>query len=195
MAWCESNRIDYVLGLARNDRLVERIAIDLAWAEQDSLASGQPARRFAEFRWTTLNSWSRRRRVIAKADWLAVRGERVGNPRFIVTSLKASEIGARELYEDVYCQRGEMENRLKECQGDLFADRTSARSMRANQLWLASMAYVLLAAIRTHRPAAHPVRAGHLRHHPPQVAQDRRPGHNLCAAHQDRHGIGPSMAE
>jgi hypothetical protein len=150
MTWCESNRVDYVLGLARNDRLVEHIAIELAWAEQDSLASGQPARRFADFRWTTLKSWTRRRRVIAKAEWMAARGERGGNPRFIVTSLKASEIGARELYERVYCQRGEMENRLKECQGDLFADRTSAATLRANQLrlWFASMAYVLLSALR-----------------------------------------------
>lgn len=150
MAWCESNRVDYVLGLARNDRLVNRIAIELAWAEADSLASGRPARRSADFRWTTLKSWSRRRRVVAKAEWMAARGGRGANPRFIVTSLKPSEIGPRELYETVYCQRGEMENRLKECQGDLFADRTSARSMRANQLrlWLASMAYVLLAALR-----------------------------------------------
>jgi hypothetical protein len=150
MAWCESNRVDHVLGLARNDRLVEHIATDLAWAEQDSLASGQPARRFADFRWTTLKSWGRRRRVVAKAEWMAARGERGGNPRFIVTSLKASEIDARELYEQVYCQRGEMENRLKECQGDLFADRTSAATMRANQLrlWFASMAYVLLSALR-----------------------------------------------
>ncbi len=146
MAWCEANRVDYLFGLAKNNRLVAEIDNELAWAEQDAKASGKPARRFKEFRWTTLGSWSRRRRVVAKAEWTS--GE--ANPRFIVTSLKASEAPMRQLYEEVYCARGEMENRLKECQGDLFADRTSAATMRANQLrlWLASMAYVLMCALR-----------------------------------------------
>jgi hypothetical protein len=96
--------------------------------------------------WTTRDSWSRRRRVVAKAEW--TQGE--ANPRFVVTSLPATRCLARQLYEDVYCARGDMENRIKECQGDLFADRTSAATMRANQLrlWLASMAYVLLCALR-----------------------------------------------
>src|SRR5438128_5381383 len=146
MAWCEANRVDFVFGLARNPRLVEELAIDLAWAEDDAARTGQPARRYKDFRWSTLDSWSRRRRVIGKAEW--TRGE--ANPRFIVTSLKPSEVAARHLYEQVYCARGEMENRIKECQGDLFADRTSAATMRANQLrlWFASMAYVLLCALR-----------------------------------------------
>jgi len=150
MAWCEANRVDYLFGLARNARLVEHIHIELAWAEHDAEASGRPARRFADFRWTTKTSWSRRRRVVAKAEWMPGRGARGANPRFVVTSLKAGDHPAQALYEQMYCARGEMENRIKECQLDLFADRTSAATMRANQLrlWFASMAYVLVTALR-----------------------------------------------
>ncbi len=150
MAWCEANNVDYLFGLARNSRLVERIHIELAWAEDEAERTGQSARRFADFRWTTRGSWSRRRRVVAKAEWMPGRGENGANPRFVVTSLPAKDLDARTLYERVYCARGDMENRIKECQLDLFADRTSAATMRANQLrlWFASMAYVLLAALR-----------------------------------------------
>src|SRR5205085_1382696 len=104
------------------------------------------ARAVNDLRWSTRESWSRRRRVIAKAEW--TKGE--ANPRFIVTSLKPGEVTGRHLYEKVYCARGDMENRIKETQGDLFADRTSAATMRANQLrlWFASMAYVLMCALR-----------------------------------------------
>ena len=146
MRWCEEHRIDYVFGLARNQRLVSEIAADLAQARAEAEGSGNPARRFKEFLWTTLDSWSRRRRVIAKAEW--TQGE--ANPRFIVTSLKPKETGGRFLYEQVYCARGDMENRIKECQADLFADRTSTGTMRANQLrlWFAAMAYVLMCALR-----------------------------------------------
>ena len=150
MAWCEANNVDYLFGLARNSRLVERIHIELAWAEDEAERTGHSARRFADFRWTTRDSWSRRRRVVAKAEWMPGRGENGANPRFVVTSLPAKDLDARTLYERVYCARGDMENRIKECQLDLFADRTSAATMRANQLrlWFASMAYVLLAALR-----------------------------------------------
>ena len=146
MAWCEANGVDYVFGLARNERLVGAIAEELAAAEAESLAQGGPARRFADFAWRTLDSWSRARRVVAKAEHLP----KGPNPRFVVTSLGAAEIDARTLYEDVYCARGEVENRIKEQQLDLFADRTSAATMRANQLrlWFASFAYVLLEALR-----------------------------------------------
>ena len=146
MAWCEQNRVDYVFGLARNARLAAMIEQELAAARAASETSGQPARRFKDFQWNTIDSWSRRRRVIAKAEW--TQGE--SNPRFIVTSLKRAEAAARHLYEDVYCARGDMENRIKECQLDLYADRTSAATMRANQLrlWFASMAYVLICALR-----------------------------------------------
>jgi AraC-like DNA-binding protein len=147
MAWCETNKLDYVFGLARNERLQGRIAQALAEAHRQSQATeGRSARVFCDFLWSTKASWSRRRRVVGKAEW--TRGE--ANPRFIVTSLKADAWHAKPLYEDLYCARGEMENRIKECQGDLFADRTSTATMRANQLrlWFASMAYVLICAMR-----------------------------------------------
>ena len=146
MAWCEENRVHYLFGLARNERLVGEIAAELEAARAEQQQSGKPARRFADFMWTTLDSWSRRRRVVAKAEHL----DKGANPRFVVTSLKADKVDARTLYEDLYCQRGEMENRIKECQLDLLADRTSARTMRANQLrlWFASFAYVLIDALR-----------------------------------------------
>jgi hypothetical protein len=108
MAWCEAHGIDYVFGLARNQRLVGAIADELAAAAVESLAQGGPARRFADFAWRTLDSWSRERRVVAKAEHLP----KGSNPRFVVTSLPASAIAARALYEDVYCARGEVENRM-----------------------------------------------------------------------------------
>jgi Transposase DDE domain group 1 len=146
MAWCEANRVDYLFGLARNDRLTATIADELAAARQESRRTGKPARRFKDFIWSTLDSWSRSRRVVATAEWTG--GE--ANPRFVVTSLSHQQAEARPLYERVYCARGEMENRIKECQLDLFADRTSTHTMRANQLrlWFAAMAYVLIAALR-----------------------------------------------
>jgi len=146
MVWCEANGLDYVFGLARNQRLVAAIADELAQAEAESRASGGAARRFADLAWRTRDSWSRERRVVAKAEHLA----QGPNPRFVVTSLAAGTMAARALYEDVYCARGEVENRIKEQQLDLFADRTSAATLRANQLrlWFASFAYVLLDALR-----------------------------------------------
>jgi hypothetical protein len=146
MAWCESERVGYVFGLARTERLVGAIADELAAAETESLSSGRPARRFVDFAWRTLDSWSRERRVVAKAEHLP----KGPNPRFVVTSLAADEIDARTLCENVYCARGQVENRIKEQQLDLFADRTSAATLRANQLrlWFASFAYVLLDALR-----------------------------------------------
>jgi hypothetical protein len=146
MAWCEANGVDYLFGLARNSRLEAEIAAELAAAAADSQASGLAARHFKDFTWTTRKSWSRRRRVVGKAEHTP----KGSNPRFVVTSLGAQDHDARALYEDVYCARGEMENRIKEQQLDLFADRTSAATLRANQLrlWFASMAYVLMAALR-----------------------------------------------
>jgi len=147
MAWCEANDVDYVFGLAQNVRLNAKIASDLARAEAKSRRSGEPERCFKDFIWTTTSgSWSRQRRVVAKAEW--TRDE--ANPRFIVTSLKRNECKGKYLYENIYCARGDMENRIKECQMDMFADRTSTATMRANQLrlWFASMAYVLMCALR-----------------------------------------------
>ena len=146
MAWCEANRVDYVFGLARNDRLEKAIIPELITATLDSIRASKTARRFKDFIYTTLASWSRERRVIGKAE--VTGGE--ADPRFIVTSLKQSEAAARQLYEKTYRARGDMVNRIKQCQLDLFADRTSTATMLANQLrlWFASMAYVLLCALR-----------------------------------------------
>jgi hypothetical protein len=146
MSWCEANGVHFLFGLAKNERLIGAIASELAAAEAKSRRTGRPARCFKDFRWTTRRSWSCQRRVVAKAEFTS--GE--ANPRFVVTSLKRSECKAKYLYEKVYCARGDMENRIKECQLDLYADRTSAATMRANQLrlWFASMAYVLLCAMR-----------------------------------------------
>lgn len=146
MAWCEANGVYFVFGLARNKRLAAEIEDHMARAQAESERTGEPARRFKDFQYTTRNSWSRRRRVIGKAEWT----QDEANPRFIVTSLSRAEVEGRHLYEKIYCARGDMENRIKECQMDMFADRTSAATMRANQLrlWLSSMAYVLLCALR-----------------------------------------------
>jgi hypothetical protein len=146
MAWCEAHGVHYVFGLARNARLEASIADELAEAEAKAKDSGKPERIFKELRYQTHKSWSCERRVVAKAEHL-LKG---ANPRFIVTSLGREAFEAKELYETVYCARGEMENRIKECQLDLFADRTSAASLRANELrlWFASLAYVLVTALR-----------------------------------------------
>src|SRR5262249_56657860 len=130
MGWCERNGVDFLFGLAKNARLTTAIAAELDAARQHSEQPGRPARRFKAFTWSTLDSWSRSRRVIGKAEWTG--GE--ANPRFIVTSLSRAEHEARHLYEKVYCARGDMENRITECQLDLSAEPTSAKTRRANQL-------------------------------------------------------------
>jgi DDE family transposase len=146
LAWCEANGVDYLLGLAQNQRLVAMIAAEQEQARQEFERTKGPARVFAELRYETLKTWSRERRVVAKAEHLA----KGANPRFVVTSLSAEDRAAKPLYEEDYCGRGEAENRIKEQQLHLFADRTSARTMRANQirLFFSSIAYVLLEALR-----------------------------------------------
>lgn len=147
MAWCEENDVDFIFGLARNPRLLRAIERELVLARRASRRSGQAERRFTILKdWDTLEGWARPRKVVAKAEWL---GDKA-NPRFLVTSLHWSDGDARTLYEDIYCARGDMENRIKECQADLFAGRTSAATMRANQLrlWFAAFAYVVMAALR-----------------------------------------------
>lgn len=148
MTWCEQNDVHYVFGLARNERLVEMIATDLELVRVVSQEEreGAPVRAYRELRYRTLESWSCERRVVAKAEWLGDKH----NPRFIVTSFSTRQHNAPALYEDVYCARGDMENRIKEQQLDLFADRTSAHTMRANQLrlWFSSVAYTLVNLLR-----------------------------------------------
>ncbi len=144
--WCETHQIDYVMGLAKNDRLKREIADQMIQAEAEFQTTGKSARVFKDFLYRTRKSWSRTRRVVGKAEFLA----KGANPRFVVTSLPPERLGAQALYEDFYCARGDMENRIKEQQLDLFADRTSAGTMRANQLrlYLSSAAYMLMQALR-----------------------------------------------
>jgi hypothetical protein len=146
MAWCETNGVDYVLGLAQNTRLKARITAEQEQARVEFERTKEAARVFTDLQYRTLESWSRERRVVAKAEHLA----KGANPRFVVTSLTAESRAAKPLYEEDYCGRGEMENRIKEQQLHLFADRTSAATMRANQvrLFCSSLAYVLLEALR-----------------------------------------------
>lgn len=146
MSWCEANQVDYVFGQAKNKRLVGAIGRELQQAKHEFQRTGQPARVFQELEYRTRKSWSRKRRVVAKAEYL----EKGSNPRFVVTSFSAEQMSARELYEDLYCARGEMENRIKEQQLCLFADRTSTAYLRSNQirLYFSSFAYVLMHALR-----------------------------------------------
>lgn len=146
MAWCEAQGVDYVLGLAKNTRLLSASLGARVQAQIDFLHSGQSSRVFCQFQYRTLDTWSRERRVVCKAEHLA----KGPNPRYVVTSLSPKGVDPRALYEDLYCARGDMENRIKEQQLDLFADRTSTATLRANQirLYFSSFAYVMLCALR-----------------------------------------------
>ena len=145
MAWCEENNVTYILGLAKNERLKREIVGQLEAAKKECEETGHAARRYKDFRYQTRKSWTRERRVIGKAEHLS----RGANPRFVVTSIPSETLDAESLYEE-YCARGDMENRIKEQQLDLFADRTSTSLMRGNQirLWFSSVAYTLLQALR-----------------------------------------------
>jgi len=145
LAWCENNEVVYVFGFARNKRLRKIIGRAMQQAKQEHRRTGKPARVFCEFAYRTKKSWSRARRVIAKAEQIAGKE----NPRYLVTSLGAQDWPAQKLYEQLYCARGEMENRIKE-QLSLFADRLSTETLRANQLrlYFSSLAYVLVEALR-----------------------------------------------
>lgn len=146
MSWCEENRVDYLFGLAKNKRLKSVIKTELQQAQADFENHQQAARVYKDFRYQTRKSWSRERRVVGKAEYLA-KGE---NPRFVVTSLSQDSYDAQSLYETLYCARGDMENRIKEQQLGLFADRTSTHLMQANQLrlYFSSFAYVLMQTLR-----------------------------------------------
>ena len=141
MRWCEQNHVDYLFGLAKNKRLLRALGKELHEAKQQFEQTGEAARLFKDFTYRTKKSWSKARRVVGKAEHLA----KGANPRFVVTSLSAEHVAAAPLYEDRYCQRGDMENRIKEQQLSLFADRTSTHNMRSNQLRLlfSTMAYLL----------------------------------------------------
>jgi hypothetical protein len=145
MNWCEANAVDYVFGLARNERLRAKIRKPMRKAMVRAKRTGQACREFTEFRYRTRDSWRRARRVVAKSEYLPGKE----NPRFVVTSLTRERYAAKRLYEELYCARGEMENCIKE-QLSLFADRVSSATMRANQLrmYLSGFAYTLFMAFR-----------------------------------------------
>jgi hypothetical protein len=149
MSWCEQHRVDFVFGLARNQKLRRIIGQQMHEATQQWEKTGKPARVFTEFGYRTKKTkkggWDCERRVVAKAEHI----DGKENPRFVVTSLSREEWAAQVLYEELYCARGDMENRIKE-QFSLFADRVSAESMRANQmrLYLSAMAYILFSGLR-----------------------------------------------
>jgi hypothetical protein len=203
MAWAEASGVDYLFGLARNDRLVAQIAPELARAQAAARRFRRPARRFADFPWATRTSWSRSRRVVAKAEWMPGRGEDGANPRFVVTSLAAEAVAARALYERLYCARGDMENRIKECQLDLFAEIGVPRSLlrgvgphqRRDHARQPAQAVVRRHGLRARqRPAPararrDPLRPCHLRHHPHQALQDRRARHRQRPPRARRHGL------
>jgi hypothetical protein len=149
MAWCEDQRIDFIFGLARNDRLLAAIEQTLAQVRSRVKRFGGPARQFRELRWRTKGSWSCVRRVVAKVEVL----EGKDNPRFVVTSLPTHRWGARALYEDLYCARGEMENHIKEQQLDLFGTRASTASRASNQLRLYFSAFAHLLLVMTRHAA------------------------------------------
>ena len=146
MAWCEQHAVDFVFGLARNARLQRALGGELTQAREQFELSGEATRIFRDFPYQTRKSWSCQRRVVGKAEHLA----QGANPRFIVTSLSAESWPAAALYEQLYCARGEMENRIKEQQMCLFADRTSSHNLASNQLrlWFSSVAYILLNELR-----------------------------------------------
>ena len=145
MAWCETNKVDYLFGLARNQRLSKIIGAQMQQARVLHRTTGKAARVFTGFAYITRKSWSRARRVVAKAEYLD-KGE---NPRFVVTSLTPEKWPDQDLYEKFYCARGEMENRIKE-QMCLFADRLSTDEMKGNQLrlYFSALAYTLMEALR-----------------------------------------------
>lgn len=146
MLWCEKNGVDYVLGLARNSRLELEIAEQMEQARREHLQTKHAARRFRSFWYRTRSSWSKKRRVVGKAEYL----EKGANPRFVVTSLSAAEYEKTYLYEVLYCARGEMENRIKEQQLDLFGDRASSHTFRGNSIraWLSLAAHALIVGLR-----------------------------------------------
>jgi hypothetical protein len=146
MSWCEDNEVGYVFGLAKNQRLLKIIGKQLHEAKLQYEQTKEASRVFSEFTYKTKKSWKRERRVVAKAEHL----EKGANPRFVVTNLSAEQFPMRELYEKLYCGRGEMENRIKEQQLGLFADRTSTELMRSNQLrlYFSTFAYQLMQGLR-----------------------------------------------
>lgn len=161
MSWCENNDVKYIFGLARNARLQAELAEQMEEAKRQSKTRRESVRCWKDFEYQTLGSWSCARRVVGKAEWLIgiEQDEGKANPRFVVTNLERQGLDAQSLYEQLYCARGEMENRIKEQQHDLFADRTSTGFLASNQLrlYLSGLAYMIVNALRGSALASTPM--------------------------------------
>ena len=146
MSWCESNDVKYIFGIAKNSRLLKFLKKALRKAKKNFIMKRGDTKKYVDFLYKTLKSWPHKRRVVGKAEYL-LKGE---NPRFVVTNLSKEEYAPKSLYEDLYCARGDMENRIKEPQLCLFAERTSTHELKANQLrlWFSSVAYILISELR-----------------------------------------------
>jgi len=199
MAWCEDNRVDYLFGLARNERLTAEIAAEIEAARVEAEASGKPARRFRDFAWSTRDSWSRRRRVVGKAEWTGG----AANPRFVVTSLKPAQAEARHLYETIYCARGEMENRIKSLPSRKRGNASSICSPTApprqpcgpTRCACGLPPSPMSCSARCVGSArAYPVRQGHMRHDPAEAAQNRRARPRQRPPGQPRYGFRLPLA-
>ena len=195
MAWCEANGVDYVFGLARNTRLLAEIDAELAAGRRRSAPRpAQPARRVRGLHATRrCESWSRERRVVAKAEHLA----KGANPRFVVTSLSSEDRRGQDLYtrgSTAAAARWRTGSRSSSC---TCSPTAPAATMRANQvrLWFSSIAYVLLRSAAADRPAGHAARQRHVRHHPSEAAEDRCPGPHQRAPHQGGHGFSLPLPE
>jgi hypothetical protein len=187
MAWCEEHRVDYVFGLARNSRLVDEIAIDLARAEAEHQETGKPARRFKDFSYTTRDSWSRSRRVIGKAEHLG----KGANPRFIVTSIERSAIDAQTLYEQITAPAARWRTASRSASSICSPIVPRRRPWPPTSCVCGSRRSPMCCCRRcAGSPFGHRTRAGHLRQHPLEAPQTRRPGDSLGQAHQNRHRLG-----
>jgi len=146
MKWCEKNGVFYIIGLAKNRRLERMTGREMNLARTEFMKTLKPQRVYGDFRYRTRTSRTKTRRVVGKAEY-HLHG---ANPRYVVTNLSADEYSAQMLYEEMYCGRGNMENRIKEQHLGLYADRTSSHTMRANQLrlYFSSLAYILMNELR-----------------------------------------------
>ena len=181
MRWCEAHGVHFVFGMAKNKRLLRIVGKEMHEAKELFVQTKQPARVFKDFNYCTHKSWSRSRRVVGKAEHIA--GDKA-NPRFVVTSLSANAFDARTLYEEQYCARGDMENRIKEQQLYMFADHLCCETMRANQvrLYFSTVAYVVVRALREFGLKETPLARVAVLDHPGAVVQDRGVGAGECAA-------------
>src|SRR4051794_10278491 len=186
MSWCEVNGVDFLFGLAKNERLVAEIASELAAAEEESKITGQPARRFKEFQWSTRDSWSRPHRIMAKAEWTGGSA----NPRFVVTSLSLEDAAPQQLYEEIYCARGTWKTASRSVSSICLPTALRRRRCAPTSCACGLRRWPMCCSARCAASLySRPIRQSDLRHDPPQAPQDRRAGAHQLPAHQIRHGL------